>query len=481
MVHLNCPLDLIHRYVWDKTRHIARSRARITDQSFSSYDVSLTYFPDRYDGVTFRSLSLTPHLKLVQMLDFSAAHPLVRSLASPPPRWDHPQAAPGCGAPVVHVFTDGSYIREEGKGGAAAVFVTPEIHSVISSGDPSTVDSFPLTRNQGVILSSVPNCLSSTHSELTTFALALLCVAVDVILSLYTDSQSAIHILNRLSSAPHRWFVRSWHRALFRLLALLVAQKRQRGALVTTVKVQAHTGGSSREALGNALSDVGAALARAAPNLLPSLSNFDFQFSFTIGCDSPVGDPAKAVRSALPSRYLRAWKSSQSQGALANEEVVSFLGKVRPKLAASSWSFALCLFTNCLPFRLTCIQLAERSAPLAHIAFERLAELSSCPLCCNGLDDLSHLLHCPSLDSVRREHTHVVLFLKSNCSRLRPPELAGCFTSSTLPPVRRPVSFGAKVIALWHALWRRRCALLPPTFKPHPWDLSSLELDIVLP
>jgi hypothetical protein len=139
--------------------------------------------------------------------------------------------------------------------------------------------------------------------------------------------------------------------------------------------------------------------------------------------------------------------------------------------------FALALISNTLPFRATAIALGSYPDSSDADALAVLMEDSLCPLCENGLDDLSHMLFCSSIPSPPSHLRSALHFLKrysrSAPQRLIGANLIGIFDDETRDWVSQvvghsPDCLGKNIFHLWYFFWYHRRKNLPTDFSPFP-------------
>jgi hypothetical protein len=172
-------------------------------------------------------------------------------------------------------------------------------------------------------------------------------------------------------------------------------------------------------------------------------------------------DPAIVASSALLSLHQSHWSHS-SQGSFCSPEVVRLLKRLQ-HLKSPLLGFAVCLFTETLPFRSRALFYSRlrRKPPEAPLLVDLLA-WEVCPLCENGRDDLLHLLHCIHTQHVisRFRPSRLLRFVSSSVS---PPSCFGAFSKAvalSLSIDRDVESFALQVLSFWHSLFLSRQTLL---------------------
>jgi hypothetical protein len=415
-------------------------------------------------------------------------------------------AAPAAAPPLIQAFLDGGFVREEQTGSFAYALVTPTVNSALSSASVASPFSTASAKlftvgkgpRDGLVCHSLPSCQSSTVAELAAFAAVLLDLPAFSSLEAVSDSSGARNIVSSLPSLSHRKVVRSIHRPLIRLLRLLVLRKKSLGCRVIPIAVRAHQEGTERSLAGNILADHLATTGRDKPQgtVARLLGQFDFPFRVHINGNVPVGDPAKVITKHVKQRNLQAGSESTSQSVFFSPQVSDFILTAQTT-HPTALSFATALFSNTLPLRQPCYLRQHRSAEdlaLIEALDERVEKAILCPLCCNGPDDVQHLLYCPAtqvhLRSISADiATRPVPFISHMLEMIPPHDthgimgahLFGAFSPIALRLASRwhvlgdvhrmvnPAELALDLFKLWHSMFRHRKSQLlhlPYTFSP---------------
>ncbi len=300
----------------------------------------------------------------------------------------------------VIAFTDGS--RDPVTQDASSAVVLPSVRwspSEMVLNTPDVALKLMSSRNESHSL-AFPFSFSSYDAEVRAIALAVSLVPLQLSLSIFSDSKSAIQNIQRFDQLSARQQLRAPQRPFLRAISNLSKRKQESfGATVTLHHVKAHTENSDPLSIGNAYADlVAGSSLRKAPFWSERWRDWDLDFTVDLNPNHPASagpsglmwvsnDPRKSIRTHCMTVATRQWEASPSQGGwgVYQQDIVTFmrtLSSKRPDLLC----FALKVFTSTL-------------GEYASGHGKGLVASPYCPMCLplgvNCRESVAHIFSCP--------------------------------------------------------------------------------------